>query len=134
MLELAFRSTMVETIWEPMRMSMNVIISEPSNPWRPGAASLFTTDFFRIAKAACAGIFLQWLQLYELSSVNVHTLIRTFDHVFDHVLIFTPDPTSNDMLLLGSQVPLTVDRGRVARWMKDPRLKTETRAGRLFWP
>ena len=105
----------------------DIIISEPSNPWMTGAASLFTTDFFTIAKRRLRpnGIFLQWLQLYELSTQNVHTLIRTFHHVFPHVLIFSPDPTSNDMLLLGAESPLLVRKDRIRQCLADPRLKAE---------
>ena len=105
----------------------DIIISEPSNPWMTGAASLFTTDFFAIAAERLNedGIFLQWLQLYELSTQNVHTLVRTFNHVFEHVLIFTPDRSSNDMLLIGAKRPLIVDYDRVERWMKDPKMRAE---------
>ena len=105
----------------------DVIISEPSNPWMTGAASLFTTDFFTIAQRRLRpdGIFLQWLQLYELSSQNVHTLVRTFKHVFPEVLIFTPDPSSNDMLLVGSRQPLVVDKARIERWLADPKMQKE---------
>lgn len=110
----------------------DVIISEPSNPWMSGAASLFTADFFRIAEKRLAkgGIFLQWLQLYELSPENIHVLIRTFNSVFPNVLVFTPDPHSNDTLLVGSRHPVSFDRARFERYFADPKIKAELlRAG-----
>ena len=110
----------------------DVIISEPSNPWMTGAASLFTCEFFDVARRRLRddGIFLQWLQLYELSQDNVHTLMRTFRDAFAHVLVFTPDPTSNDMLMIGSARPLTVDKTSIRRKMALPGLRTElARAG-----
>ncbi len=109
----------------------DIIISEPSNPWMTGAASLFTTDFFSIAKQRLRpqGIFLQWLQLYELSTDNVHTLVRTFHSVFPHLLIFSPDPSSNDMLLVGSDHPLKVRREGIERWLADEQMRAELAKG-----
>lgn len=105
----------------------DVIISEPSNPWMSGAASLFTQDFFRIAKSRLreGGVFLQWLQLYELAPENIHALVRTFHSVFEHVLVFTPDPTSNDTFLIGAAHPLRLRRERVQESLQDERLKPE---------
>jgi spermidine synthase len=114
----------------------DVIISEPSNPWMSGAASLFTVDFFQIARRRLKddGIFLQWLQLYELSPENIHALIRTFRSVFPEVLIFSPDPFSNDTLLLGSKNPIRVDHARLAKAFSDPRMKAELVRAEVFEP
>lgn len=96
----------------------DVIISEPSNPWMTGAASLFTVDFFRIARSRLreGGVFLQWLQLYELAPENIHALLRTFGAVFEHVMVFTPDPRSNDTLLIGTAHPVKIDRALLDRY------------------
>jgi spermidine synthase len=114
----------------------DVIISEPSNPWMSGAASLFTQDFFRIAERRLApgGIFLQWLQLYELAPENIHALIRTFHSVFPNVLVFTPDTNSNDTLLLGTKAPLSVDKARLDRAFADPRLADELKRANVTSP
>lgn len=114
----------------------DVIISEPSNPWMSGAASLFTRDFFEIARSRLAegGLFLQWLQLYELSPDNIHALIRTFNTVFPYVLVFTPDPYSNDTLLVGALHPIAVDRARLERWFSDPKLAKELERGGVLGP
>lgn len=114
----------------------DLIVSEPSNPWMSGAASLFTLDFFEVAKRRLKpdGIFLQWLQLYELSTPSINALVRTFHTAFPHVLIFTPDPHSNDTFLIGSRFPLRVERERVAGWMKDPKVQEELRRARVFEP
>src|SRR5262245_7564498 len=47
----------------------DVIISEPSNPWVNGVASLFTTEFYRDVKRYLApgGLLVQWLQTYEFN-------------------------------------------------------------------
>ena len=114
----------------------DVIISEPSNPWMSGASSLFTRDFFQIAKRRLAddGVFLQWLQLYELSPRNIHALLRTFSSVYEHVLVFTPSPSSNDTLLVGSRLPLVVDRARISELMADPVTATELARGEVTHP
>lgn len=105
----------------------DIIISEPSNPWMTGASSLFTQDFFRIAQRRLApdGVFLQWLQLYELSPDNVQTLFATFRSVFPHVVVFTPSPRSNDTLVLGAMKPIELHREVIARALEDPKLRAE---------
>ncbi len=113
-------------------IDFDVIVSEPSNPWMSGAASLFTLDFFEIAKRRLRedGVFLQWLQLYELSEESIHTLARTFAAAFPHVLVMTPDGRSNDTFLIGSRRPLVFDRETVAAALSDPRVGPElVRAG-----
>jgi spermidine synthase len=105
----------------------DVIISEPSNPWMSGASSLFTQDFWRIAQGRLAddGVFLQWLQLYELSAENVEALFATFRSVFPEVVVFSPSPRSNDTLVLGSRRPISLDRAKLARAFADAKLGAE---------
>jgi len=109
------------------RERFDIIVSEPSNPWMSGAASLFTRDFFEIARQRLnpGGIFLQWLQAYELAPRNVEVLLRTFRSVFPRVAMVTPDPFSNDTFLIGSQEPVRIDYARLSRWMNHPRLGPE---------
>jgi hypothetical protein len=47
----------------------DVILSEPSNPWVSGIASLFTVEFYDRVRSYLSddGIFAQWLHLYEMS-------------------------------------------------------------------
>src|SRR2546425_324439 len=46
----------------------DVIVSEPSNPWLAGVATLYTPEFFRIVRDRLTdgGVFSQWVQLYQL--------------------------------------------------------------------
>ncbi len=93
----------------------DVIISEPSNPWMTGASSLFTVEFFELAEKRLkeGGMFLQWLQAYELAPERIASVLRTFHHVFPHVLVFSAHPDSNDLLLLGSNAPIDLERRRM---------------------
>ncbi len=95
--------------------SFDVIISEPSNPWMTGAASLFTAEFFHIAarRLAPGGMFLQWLQAYEMAPQRIASVLKTFQSVFPHVLVFSAHPDSNDLLLLGSRDPLRLPRAQL---------------------
>src|SRR6202521_5115012 len=50
------------------RERYDLIVSEPSNPWIAGVATLFTTEFYRAARARLVpgGTFVQWVQAYSL--------------------------------------------------------------------
>ncbi|MCG8554003.1 MAG: fused MFS/spermidine synthase [Proteobacteria bacterium] len=110
----------------------DVIISEPSNPWLSGVANLFTEDHFRASKIRLkpAGIYCQWIQLYELSPYNVKSLYRTFASQFEHVLAFVSEAGSSDTILLGSDAPLHLDLKRLSKAMESPAVSAELdRAG-----
>lgn len=94
-----------------LKNSVDIIVSEPSNPWMTGAASLFTSEFFGIAASRLHndGVFLQWLQIYELSSQRIASVLKTFQDVFPYVLVFTPEPDSNDLLLIGKRTPFQLE-------------------------
>ncbi len=87
----------------------DIIFSEPSNPYRAGIASLFTQEFYRAvsARLAAGGIFLQWLQAYEVDSQTVRTAYATLASVFPAVETWHTHP--NDLLLVAAMRPLTYD-------------------------
>ncbi len=84
------------------RERYDVIVSEPSNPWVAGAASLFTRDFFDLAARRLApdGLFCQWLQLYETTADDFRAILRSFAAVFPEVHVFRVD---TDTILVGSK-------------------------------
>lgn len=85
----------------------DLIISEPSNPWLRGVASLFTVEFFEICKKRLTekGILCQWLNLYNLSLENILNILNTIKAVFPEILCFY-NRESNDLLFFASQKPL----------------------------
>lgn len=87
------------------KQKYDVIISEPSNPWMAGLATLFTRDFFAIAKNRLDedGIFVQWLQAYEMDWPTFALVGRTFAEVFPNSLLVLTEPStiSQDYLLVG---------------------------------
>src|SRR5262249_50805088 len=64
----------------------DAIISEPSNPWMAGVASLFTKEFFRAARGRLApgGIICQWAHTYDLSAADLRSIAATFSSVFQN--------------------------------------------------
>jgi spermidine synthase len=96
----------------------DVIISEPPHPWVAGVSNLFTQDFYRLAERRLAsdGLFVQWLQTYQISIDTYRAVLGTFQSVFPEVMVFHP-PGGTDTILVGSRQPLTVDLATLAqRW------------------
>src|SRR5438105_8146547 len=93
----------------------DVIVSEPSNPWIAGIATLYTPQFFRIAKSRLAhdAVFCRWIQLYQLPLPVVAGIVRSIRQVFPHVNVWFGGTA--DLLVLGSARPLTYDRKWLAR-------------------
>jgi len=100
------------------RARYDLIFSEPSNPYRAGIASLFTREFYVAAaeRLAPAGVFLQWLQAYEIDGQTVRTAIATLTSVFPDVQIWVTE--GGDLVLMGSREPRELDvaalRARIA--------------------
>ncbi len=59
------------------REQYDVIVSEPSNPWMAGIASLFTQEFFEAARARLApgGLLCQWAHTYDISSDDLRSIV-----------------------------------------------------------
>jgi len=83
----------------------DVIISEPSNPWMAGLASLFTRDFFELAKNRLNddGLFVQFMHTYQMDWPTFALVGRTFAQVFPNSLLAVTRPSGigTDYLLVG---------------------------------
>ena len=97
------------------RQKYDVIVSEPSNPWVAGIATLYTPEFFKIAKARLSehGVFCQWIQLYQLPLPVVAGIVRSLREVFPHVHVWFGG--TSDLVVLASERPLTYDRTWLAQ-------------------
>lgn len=102
----------------------DVIVSEPSNPWIAGVATLFTREFYALAKKhlKADGVFCQWAQLYELGPRNVKMIYRTFSESFRYVYAFTPGDETTDTILLGSDQPLDLDLAPLRRMLGESKV------------
>jgi spermidine synthase len=87
----------------------DIIFSEPSNPYRAGISSLFTQEFYRavLHRLTDGGIFLQWLQAYEVDTQTIRTAYATLASVFPEVVTWHTHPI--DLLLVASAQPLIYD-------------------------
>ncbi|MBI4660775.1 MAG: fused MFS/spermidine synthase [Verrucomicrobia bacterium] len=93
------------TVLKLSAQQYDVIISEPSNPWVAGVASVFTQEFYEIASSRLkeGGIMAQWFHMYEMHDGIAFLVLRTFAKVFEHIEIW--DSQEGDMILLGSHRP-----------------------------
>ena len=114
----------------------DVIVSEPSHPWVPGVANLFTREFFEMGRQRLSeqGVFVQWLQIYQLSTESLRSVLATYHSVFPHVMVFRVGGAGNgkDLILVGSNSPLSLDLlsqrladERIARELSRVNLNTE---------
>ena len=91
----------------------DMIVSEPSHPWVPGVANLFTKEFFELGRDRLSesGVFVQWLQIYQLSTDSLRSALATYSTVFPHVLVFRVGGIAKgkDLLLVGSNRALSLD-------------------------
>lgn len=87
----------------------DIIVSEPSNPWIAGIATLYTPEFFQVARQRLTddGVFCQWVQLYQLPLPIVAGIVRNLRAVFPHVEIWFGEYP--DLLVLGSANPIRYD-------------------------
>lgn len=98
----------------------DVIVSEPSNPWMAGIASLFTKEFFTAARARLApgGVLCQWAHTYDISTDDLKSIVATFMSVFpDGTMWLVGDA---DVLLVGSTEPLDARIAGIATAMQRP--------------
>jgi spermidine synthase len=93
----------------------DVVISEPSNVWMTGVASLYTLEFYEMVRSRLrpGGLFAQWVQGYEMDVDDLRLIARTFLSVFPHATIFRSH--GGDLEILGSTQPLEWNFARMER-------------------
>jgi spermidine synthase len=92
----------------------DVIFSEPSNPYRAGIASLFTREFYQAIKQRLnpGGVFLQWVQVYEVDRQAIDLVYATLGSEFPHIESWR---THRDLLLIATNEPLKYDATSLRR-------------------
>lgn len=92
----------------------DAIISEPSNPWIRGLASLFTTEFFALAQSRLApeGVMVQWIQGYGIAPDDLRMVAATFRTAFPHASLWST--RGGDNLLVGTPGRLQIPLARIA--------------------
>lgn len=71
----------------------DIIVSEPSNPWVSGVASLFSNEFYRTAVRHLepGGLLVQWVQVYEIDVSLVASVARALSPWFSDYAIYNVD-------------------------------------------
>ncbi|MEO8671038.1 MAG: spermine synthase [Tahibacter sp.] len=93
----------------------DVIVSEPSNPWVSGVASLFTSQFYDFLRGHLnpQGLLVQWVQTYELNDELLFTMTAALREKFPYVDVYMANTT--DLLFVASQQPLpALDYSRIS--------------------
>ena len=109
------------------REKYDLIASEPSNPYRAGVANLFTQDFYRSVQHRLepGGIFLQWIQTYDIDDRTIEILYQTLGSVFP--TIDTWQTQEGDLLLVASQEPVPFDASALRERLAQEPFKTALR-------
>jgi hypothetical protein len=104
----------------------DVIASQPSHPWLQGAASLFTEEFFGLARENLAegGVFALWVNGFRTDADSFLAIVASFERVFPGSLLVDGERGTRhaSLLLLGGRRPLQFDPARVARRLGQPPL------------
>ena len=95
------------------REKYDLIISEPSNPWIAGIATLFTAEYYAAARRRLApgGIFVQWVQAYSIAPADLRMITATYASQFPQVTLWRAGET--DLLLLGRTDPSPFEFGHL---------------------
>lgn len=82
-----------QTYFSSTRTKYDLIISEPSNPWVSGIGSLFSDNFYKLISKNLThdGIFVQWIQTYEMTVPLVASIMKSLSPVFEDYQIFFMD-------------------------------------------
>jgi len=108
----------------------DAVLSEPSNPWMAGVASLFTLETFQSMRAALRpdGVACQWVQAYLLGEERFRTVLRTWLQVFPCSLALLTSLETTDILLIGRAAPDGPE------WRPDGRALAARLAARAAYP
>jgi spermidine synthase len=96
----------------------DLIVSEPSNPFRAGISALFTLEYYEAAAKRLdpGGIYMQWVQGYEVDADALRTVLSTLRGAFAHVTLWHTQ--SADFMIVASADRQIIDVDRLRRLVK----------------
>lgn len=83
-----------KTYFAAGRQRYDLIVSEPSNPWVSGVATLFSEEFYGRIRNHLAddGLLVQWIQLYETKPYLIASVMKALGrHFGDYAMYRTND-------------------------------------------
>lgn len=106
------------------RTPYDVVTIELTSIWFAGAASLYTRDFYRVARAHLRddGVLQQWVQLHHTTPREVARILASARAVFPHAALFVSGSQGH---LLASPVPIARERSTLLERMAWPRVRAE---------
>ncbi len=107
------------------REKYDVIISEPSNPWIAGVASLYTDEYYREARGRLnpGGVFIQWVQAYALFHDDLKMILGTFAPHFPQVTLWHAEST--DLFLVGQTDTSQLNFDRLRKFSDNPEISAD---------
>ena len=86
----------------------DVLTADPIHPWSQGAAYLYTDEYYSLAASRLrpGGVMCQWLPIYELSPLDLQSVVKTFANNFKYVYVWLTD---YDAELIGSNEPIEIN-------------------------
>jgi spermidine synthase len=95
------------------RERFDIITSDPIHPWVKGAATLYSREYFELARQRLnpGGIVAQWVPLYESTLDTVKSEIATFAAVFPGATLWSNNMNGPgyDLVLLGTPGQAAID-------------------------
>jgi spermidine synthase len=107
----------------------DVIVSQPSDPWIGGVATLFSKEFYALARSRLTpgGVMMQWVDGASIRPADVKMIARTFRSAFPATTVWHAHGVG-DLLLMGSAESRPLDLGRVqAVWDASAGLREDFR-------
>jgi spermidine synthase len=92
-----------KTFFTNNKKKYDLIISEPSNPWVSGVAGLFSREFYSLIRGYINddGLFVQWLQLYEISTPLAASVMKAVGENFEDYDIYLMN--NSDLLIVAGK-------------------------------
>ncbi|QJR14571.1 spermidine synthase [Usitatibacter palustris] len=83
-----------KTFFAANRSKYDVIVSEPSNPWVSGVATLFSDEFYARMRNHIneGGFLMQWMHVYEIDFDLVSSVLKALGRNFSDYRIYTTQP------------------------------------------
>ncbi|MCB0351009.1 MAG: fused MFS/spermidine synthase [Bdellovibrionales bacterium] len=104
----------------------DIIVSQPSHSWLSGVANLFTSEYFEIVKSNLSdrGIFSQWLNLYNMDTAVLKSVLHTFYKTFPYGAIFS-DRGDEEMIMIGSMHPIEFNHNKLQAIFQNKRFNEQ---------
>jgi spermidine synthase len=105
----------------------DLITLEPPPPSAAGVVNLYSSDFYKLARARLnpGGLVAQWLPLPTQNDGDTQSLVRSFLDIYPHVSLWTTE--LHEMLLIGSLAPLDLYVPRIIERFNRPEVAAALR-------